>query len=311
MVTNDQELARSLQGAYQGLEDTTSINPHSLLVVNALLSLIDCVSTEGRVSASYARQSLHSSSMTELAGTYPNYLFDDLDEYVSALDEANGLSDTIYETEYSDEDPEGFLPVEVTNVIEALYQSGAHWRFWEKWFESFVNGDPIAWEIQNRVARIDESIWQAGPELVAAEIERIEAAFEVESTAAEIASTASAALAARRGIGDNNPPSSIDDAIGMSDGVTIIWAAAQELKEQAHSAQADKSRVVKALSAVAGVMKACGVEIAKIAHLGVKTAIVSACGAVGAGAGAIWVTTNADKLQQLIEAVSRWLPFLG
>ena len=166
------------------------------------------------------------------------------------------------------------------------------------------------WELQRRVALIDDAIWEAGPEAVAEEIERIRAAYEVEKRAAELEEHALAVVKSTRGIGDNNPPSPIEDALKTSDGVTIIWAAAQELKEEAQSDTPNSSRVKKALSAIVGVMKACGLWAGKKIDASLNAAVIAAGGAGGA-AFVAWVTQNGDKISDLIKAVENWLPFLS
>ncbi|WP_152615671.1 hypothetical protein [Leisingera sp. ANG-M1] len=59
------------------------------------------------------------------------------------------------------------------------------WRFWIDWYQGFLDGEPLDWELQSRVALIDDAIWNAGPEAVAAEIERIRAEFSASSTVKE------------------------------------------------------------------------------------------------------------------------------
>ncbi|WP_247676961.1 hypothetical protein [Leisingera sp. HS039] len=51
----------------------------------------------------------------------------------------------------------------------------SHWLFWRDWYQGILDGKPLDWELQRRVALIDDAIWDAGPEAVAAEIERIKA----------------------------------------------------------------------------------------------------------------------------------------
>ncbi|WP_259974748.1 hypothetical protein [Leisingera aquaemixtae] len=56
-------------------------------------------------------------------------------------------------------------------------KSGASttFSFWREWYQGFLEGRPLDWELQRRVALIDDKIWDAGPEAVAPEIERIKA----------------------------------------------------------------------------------------------------------------------------------------
>ncbi|AUQ63273.1 hypothetical protein [Phaeobacter inhibens] len=54
------------------------------------------------------------------------------------------------------------------------------WVFWETWYQGFLDGKPLDWDLQRRVALIHDAIWDAGPEAVAGEIERIKAEFLAE-----------------------------------------------------------------------------------------------------------------------------------
>ncbi len=54
------------------------------------------------------------------------------------------------------------------------------WSFWREWYQSFLDGEPMDWELQQRVALIVDAIWEAGPEAVAEEIERIRAEWLAE-----------------------------------------------------------------------------------------------------------------------------------
>ncbi|KRS10752.1 hypothetical protein XM53_19675 [Roseovarius atlanticus] len=196
------------------------------------------------------------------------------------------------------------------NTIGKVFPSGA-WSFWREWYQGFLDGNPIDWELQARVALIDDPIWEAGLDAVAEEIAKIEAAYQVEKCASDLEESAypHSDLRTARGIGDNNPPSSIEDALQTSDGVTIIWAAARDLKEEAQAAKPDKKRVEIALGAILGVLKVCGVWMAKKVDSGLQAAVIAA-GSTGGIAGAAWVTQNSDKILDLVDAVQKWLPFL-
>ncbi len=61
-----------------------------------------------------------------------------------------------------------------------FFQIWNHSSFWRDWYRGFLIGDPIDWELQRRVALIEEAIWEAGPEAVAEEIERIRAEWLAE-----------------------------------------------------------------------------------------------------------------------------------
>ncbi len=60
--------------------------------------------------------------------------------------------------------------------------AGQNGVFWREWYQGFLDGKPRHWELQRRVALIDDAIWEAGPEAVAEEIDRIKEDFLSEKT---------------------------------------------------------------------------------------------------------------------------------
>ncbi|WP_260093340.1 hypothetical protein [Phaeobacter inhibens] len=74
--------------------------------------------------------------------------------------------------------------VEFSDQTIALFYEAEHissdWSFWREWYQGFLDGKPLDWELQRRVALIDDAIWDAGPEAVATEIERIKTEFLAE-----------------------------------------------------------------------------------------------------------------------------------
>lgn len=51
------------------------------------------------------------------------------------------------------------------------------WAFWNDWYQGFVEGEPLDWDLQCRVASIPNEDWKKGPAHVANLIERIKAEF--------------------------------------------------------------------------------------------------------------------------------------
>ncbi|WP_374015565.1 hypothetical protein [Phaeobacter sp. A36a-5a] len=70
--------------------------------------------------------------------------------------------------------------LEISKFISALDVNSAILNHWREWYKGFLDGKPLDWDLQRRVALIDDAIWDAGPEAVAAEIERIKAEFLAE-----------------------------------------------------------------------------------------------------------------------------------
>ncbi|WP_260100847.1 hypothetical protein [Phaeobacter inhibens] len=65
-------------------------------------------------------------------------------------------------------------------LVFSKYLKHEAFEFWREWYQGFLDGKPLDWELQRRVALIDDAIWDAGPEAVATEIERIKTEFLAE-----------------------------------------------------------------------------------------------------------------------------------
>ena len=153
--------------------------------MTACAQLLRLVLATSAKSSKLGVSSLQNATRTGCPGNHPNEFFDDFDLCVSTVDPRDGLSNTIYEPDYSgSEDIEDdalaarmSMPVEVTYVVEALWQSGAAWRFWSDWYDAFVDGRPIDWELQRRISLLSDGEWQKGPAHIAAKIEEIKAQY--------------------------------------------------------------------------------------------------------------------------------------
>ncbi|WP_248409386.1 hypothetical protein [Aliiroseovarius sp. S2029] len=58
-----------------------------------------------------------------------------------------------------------------------LTASSDQWRFWRDWLQGFLDGKPLDWELQRRVAEIPDADWEKGPEHIAEKIEEIRNEF--------------------------------------------------------------------------------------------------------------------------------------
>lgn len=54
------------------------------------------------------------------------------------------------------------------------------WSFWYEWYQGFLDGTPVDWELQRRVALISDTDLEKGPEHIATLIEEIKAAYLAE-----------------------------------------------------------------------------------------------------------------------------------
>jgi len=84
------------------------------------------------------------------------------------------FQDVVREIVEPERPPTGELVNAVVPFLTALEKFDA-FSFWRDWYQGFLDGKLLDWELQRRVALIDNAIWNAGPEAVAEEIERIRA----------------------------------------------------------------------------------------------------------------------------------------
>jgi len=54
-------------------------------------------------------------------------------------------------------------------------QYGPEWQFWRDWYQGFLDGKPLDWDLQREVALIPDKDWDKGPEHIAQKIEDIKA----------------------------------------------------------------------------------------------------------------------------------------
>jgi hypothetical protein len=226
-----------------------------------------------------------------------SYFFDisssqDFDEAVSIffvdLNDPGTLSESVTRAENS--------------FFEMLTNDSRDWSFWYEWYQGFITGKPLDWELQRRVAMIDNATWEAGPEVVAEEIKKIRAKYYLETRIEELEAELRNANIDRHGIGGNMPPEILDDA-SIRQELIIVWQPLEELKKEIISEDHDTTRLRKIIDALVTALKQGFAWCLKKGDLIVDTAIKWAIPAGGTG----YLTLNPDKLEAVIEAAKRLL----
>ena len=179
------------------------------------------------------------------------------------------------------------------------------WEFWARWYEGFLDGRPLPWDLQERIALIPEEEWRRGPKRIAEIIAEIEARHRVRKAKDALERDLRIAETDRRGLGGNFPPERIEDPAALGRNLEIIWAPLEIIGEELVAGAPDKSRLKTAIE----MLESASVEIAKWvgrkADLLVNTAIVTGVPSAAAYAGA-----NPEKISALIEALRVWLPLI-
>lgn len=157
----------------------------------------------------------------------------------------NGPRDTTYAAAFKDTECElnnlMFQPVwltpreplflEIWRDETDQHLDEAEFSFWSEWYQGFILGKLLDWELQRRVALIEDGIWEAGPEAVAKEIERIRALNAVEKALADLSIKPETFIQSRHSVGGNNPPEAIEDLESLQQSVALIWAGIEAVED--------------------------------------------------------------------------------
>ena len=180
-----------------------------------------------------------------------------------------------------------------------------HWSFWREWYQGFLDGTPLDWELQRCVATIPDAEWAMGPGHIAKLIEEIRARFALERRVADLEEELKASAISRHSLGGNFPPEPIDPP-GIAKELLIIWEPLQDLKAELEAEKPDEDRIRKALALLADALKAGLAWCAKKADLAGDTTIKWAIPAGGTG----YFALNPEKLSAVIDGVQTWLGIL-
>ncbi len=198
-----------------------------------------------------------------------------------------------------------YQPLPFPDLEEVVLQLG----FWQDWYKGFLDGKPLDWELQRRVALIDDAIWEAGPEAVAKEIECIRAKFELEQEIAALKEQLSAQqqISTRNPqIGDNGgPPLDGPAAKAFKKDLVLIWSDIEELESELSKPEPSPpvlKRIAQSFSEIALRIAAyCGTTLDTIVKEGAKT--------IGKGAGGLIVAeyVKPGTVEAVAKAIGKYL----
>ena len=182
------------------------------------------------------------------------------------------------------------------------FDSSNDWSFWRDWYQGFLDGNPLEWELQRRVALIENGTWAAGPRAVAEEIEKVRSLFHLEEQIKELEAELRRSTASRYGIGGNMPPEMLEDAPIASE-LRIVKQPLEELKEECAKVDPNPRRLKKIIEALITALKEGVNWCLKKSDLVVDTAIKWAIPAGGTG----YLAINPEKLEAVIVAAKKLL----
>ncbi|MEO9827272.1 MAG: hypothetical protein ABJF50_22950 [Paracoccaceae bacterium] len=180
--------------------------------------------------------------------------------------------------------------------------AGKNGSFWREWYQGLLDGEPLDWTLQRRVALIDDKVWEAGIEAVAVEIEKIRIIFDLEKRIVDLETDLRRATFDRHGVGGNNPPEMLDDA-PIARELVIVWQPLEDLSNEITNGDPDSSRLQLIIESLASALNAGFAWCLKKGDLIVDTAIKWAIPASGTG----YLALNPEKLEAVLEAAKRLL----
>ncbi|WP_162894041.1 hypothetical protein [Phaeobacter sp. LSS9] len=214
-------------------------------------------------------------------------------------------------------------PFEGEELLMAVWQefdlfssNKADWSFWRDWYQGFLDGKPLDWVLQRRVALIDDAIWDAGPEAVAAEIERIRSRYDLEREIANLKEqlTTFQHSPATALIGDNGgPPLEDAPARAFQTDLALIWKQVEELEEEIAKPSPSPlqlEKIAKALWDICLRMAAyCGSIADGMIREGTKE-LAKAGAKWTARATAVTVTAQTEGVQSVVKAIGAFVKTL-
>lgn len=181
------------------------------------------------------------------------------------------------------------------------------WRVWRDWYQGYLDGAPMDWELQAAIALIPDETWAEGPAAVAGAIAERKARHRTGAAIAEMEAEIRQAGASRHGIGGNNPPEPLeDDASALPPDLMVAWEPLQTLKAETRKPAAHRDTVHRAVAALRDVLQAGLRWAAGKADLAVETTIKWGIPAVGGG----YFAMNPQTLEALVGAAEAWLALL-
>ena len=162
----------------------------------------------------------------------------------------------------------------------------AQWSFWETWVEKKLSDDAKFDALNVKIALISDDIWFAGPQAVAAEIERIRAKFHLESEIMRLKSELSSLKLAQSApaLGHNQGPPLDENKTATRQAFDLIWPVLEDLEQEAKKPAPDPAQLGKLAQQLWDISKA----IAKYCGGLVNTALTKSAETIGE-TGTKWV----------------------
>jgi len=156
------------------------------------------------------------------------------------------------------------VPSTAKKVLFELSNNKLTKSYWHDWYQGFLDGKPLDWNLQREVALIPDADWEKGPAHIAGVIELIRKKYDLKARVVE----AKAVLAEYEtlktpSMGHNHPPEGIDDIPFGSIEFNSIRKGLNELEEELEKPEIDKSKLKSIAKTIGNISLKIAVWLAK------------------------------------------------
>lgn len=195
--------------------------------------------------------------------------------------------------------------LQVRSADSTILGELSEFRFFRDWYQGILDGKPLDWQLQRRVAQIGNFFWDDGPKAVAEEIAKIRVVFDLEKRVEDLEAELRSVATNRYGIGGNMPPEPLNDA-PIAQELVIVWGPLADLKDEIAKSNPDPTRLQKIIEMLATALRKGADWCLKKGDLMVDTAIRWAIPAGGTG----YFALNPEKLESVIEFAEKLVGLL-
>ncbi|MGR3343624.1 MAG: hypothetical protein ACU0DI_10445 [Paracoccaceae bacterium] len=157
-------------------------------------------------------------------------------------------------------------------TFDNLLESGLEWSFWREWYQGFLVGKPLDWELQKEVVLIENSDWEKGPEHIAGLIEIIRKRRELEAAIAALKEQLTVQRATIEQRSHNKPPGLVDEHTAVVQQFTIIWDHLEEIENEIAAGEPSVGRLHELLTRTLAYAKAFAIYCASLGDAALKKA---------------------------------------
>ncbi len=191
--------------------------------------------------------------------------------------------------------PESIFKHSWDEFVNDVLPTAPEFTFWRDWYQGFLDGKPLDWNLQRAVALIPDADWDKGPAHIANLIDPIWDRYKLKEQVKKLEALLPKDKKSRHGIGGNNPPPEIGDITSPEQIISISYAAIDILKGEIEETEPDKTLLQWAINALGRVLKAIG-----------KYGIILSGVFITAGIAAAGAKYGEDIIKSVIEHATNW-----